>query len=83
MGTAIIEHWRAAFSAAALTRSGGFTGVDGAYRLLPDGSTDRALAILEVQKFGSAVVEPAPTIVGPPASAAVSSTGFSLFKMLQ
>jgi branched-chain amino acid transport system substrate-binding protein len=71
------------FTTAALTRSGGFTGIDGAYRLLADGGTDRALAILEVQKFGSSVVEPAPTIVGPPASAAVSSTGFSLFKMLQ
>ena len=71
------------FSAAALTRSGGFTGIDGAYRLLADGGTERALAILEVQKFGSSVVDPAPTIVGPPASAAVSGTGFSLFKMLQ
>jgi branched-chain amino acid transport system substrate-binding protein len=72
------------FSTAALTRAGGFTGIDGAYRLLPDGTTDRALAILEVQKFGSAVVDAAPSNAAPPtAAAAASSGGFSLFKMLE
>jgi ABC-type branched-subunit amino acid transport system substrate-binding protein len=72
------------FSATALTRAGGFTGIDGAYRLLPDGTTDRSLAILEVQKFGSAVVEAPPSGPGTPtAAAAASSGGFSLFKMLQ
>jgi ABC-type branched-subunit amino acid transport system substrate-binding protein len=70
------------FTAAALTRSGGFTGIDGAYRLLPDGTTDRALAILEVQKFGSAVVDAAPS-TATPAPATVSGTGFSLFKAFQ
>jgi hypothetical protein len=45
------------FDAGALTRPGGFTGIDGAYRLLPDGSTERALAILEVQKFGAGIVD--------------------------
>jgi hypothetical protein len=68
---------------AALTRAGGFTGIDGAYRLLPDGTTDRALAILEVQKFGSTVIEPAPGLAAPPAATAATGTGFSLFKMLQ
>ena len=34
-----------------LTRTSGFTGIDGAYRLVPDGTTDRALAILEVQEI--------------------------------
>jgi ABC-type branched-subunit amino acid transport system substrate-binding protein len=74
------------FSAAALTRAGGFTGIDGPYRLLPDGTTDRALAILEVQKFGSAVIDAAPSTVSPPppaAAAANTAGGFSLFKMLQ
>jgi branched-chain amino acid transport system substrate-binding protein len=46
------------FDTGALTRPGGFTGIDGAYRLLPDGSTERALAILEVQKFGAGIVDP-------------------------
>jgi ABC-type branched-subunit amino acid transport system substrate-binding protein len=71
------------FGTAALTRAGGFTGIDGAYRLLPDGTTERALAILEVQRFGSTVIEPAPTLVAPPAATAATGTGFSLFKMFQ
>jgi ABC-type branched-subunit amino acid transport system substrate-binding protein len=74
------------FSAAALTRAAGFTGIDGAYRLLPDGTSDRTLAILEVQKFGSSVVEAAPSLAVPAATAATNTTGgggFSLFKMLQ
>jgi ABC-type branched-subunit amino acid transport system substrate-binding protein len=45
------------YGAAQLTRPSGFTGVDGAFRLLPDGGTDRALAILEVQKFGAGIVD--------------------------
>jgi branched-chain amino acid transport system substrate-binding protein len=45
------------YAAAQLTRTGGFTGVDGAFRLLPDGGTDRTLAILEVQKFGARVID--------------------------
>jgi branched-chain amino acid transport system substrate-binding protein len=45
------------FGATQLTRASGFTGVDGAFRLLPDGTTERALAILEVQKFGATVVD--------------------------
>jgi ABC-type branched-subunit amino acid transport system substrate-binding protein len=70
------------YTAAALTRAGGFTGIDGAYRFLPDGTSERALAILEVQKFGSALIEAAPSGPTPP-PAAVSSTGFSIFKVFQ
>jgi ABC-type branched-subunit amino acid transport system substrate-binding protein len=69
------------FSAAALTRAGGFAGIDGAYRLLPDGTTDRALAILEVQKFRPTVIEPAPGLAPLPAAAAASGSGFSLLKV--
>jgi ABC-type branched-subunit amino acid transport system substrate-binding protein len=73
------------FSAAALTRANGFAGIDGAYRLLPDGTTDRALAILEVQKFGPTVVEPAPALSAPPppSATAASEKGFSLLKAFQ
>ena len=59
-------------TAAQLTRSSGFTGVDGAFRLLPDGSADRSLAILEVQKFGVGVVD-APPGLGSAPPAATSS----------
>ena len=51
--------------AGALTRPGGFTGIDGAYRLLPDGTTERALAILEVQKFGAGIVDPGSGLAAP------------------
>jgi ABC-type branched-subunit amino acid transport system substrate-binding protein len=55
--------------AAQVTRASGFNGVDGAFRLLADGGTDRALAVLEVQKFGAGVVDAAPALSsGPPAA---------------
>jgi branched-chain amino acid transport system substrate-binding protein len=55
----------ARFIPSALTRSSGFNGVDGLFRLMSDGVTDRALAVLEVQKFGATVIDqPAATIDG-------------------
>ena len=54
---------------AQLIRSGGFSGVDGAFRLLPDGSIERPLAILEVQKFGTGVIDAPPGLAsGSPAA---------------
>lgn len=47
------------FTAAALARPNGYSGVDGTFRLTPEGGAERGLAILEVKKFGSAIVEPA------------------------
>ena len=46
------------FTAAGLTRQSGFTGADGAVRFQADGTAMRALAVLEVQAFGSNVVDP-------------------------
>ena len=48
------------YTARQLTRARGFAGVDGLFRLLSDGTSERGLAILEVQKFGARVVRPAP-----------------------
>jgi branched-chain amino acid transport system substrate-binding protein len=48
------------FSAAALTNPSGFVGIDGIFRLLPDGLVQRGLAVLEVRRDGSAVIDPAP-----------------------
>ena len=70
------------YTASSLTRTGGFAGIDGPYRLLADGSTERALAILEVQRFGSMVVEAAPSGPSPPAATA-SGKGFNIFKAFQ
>lgn len=44
-----------------LTRSSGFAGVDGLFRLAPDGTSQRGLAVLEVQKFGARVIDAAPS----------------------
>ena len=72
---------RGASRAAALTRASGFTGVDGAFRLLADGTTERSLAILEVQKFGTGVLDPAASPRPLPTPAA-SGAGSSLVKSL-
>ena len=49
------------YSSAQLTRSSGFAGVDGLFRLLPDGTCERGLAILEVHEGGPQVIDPAPS----------------------
>jgi branched-chain amino acid transport system substrate-binding protein len=48
-----------------LTRPQGFAGVDGIFRFQHGGLSERGLAVLEVQKFGSAVVDGAPGSFGP------------------
>lgn len=42
-------------------RPEGFKGVDGLFRFLPDGTTERALAVLEINRRGFIVLDPAPT----------------------
>lgn len=49
------------FSAEALTNPNGFSGVDGIFRFLPDGRSERALAVIEIQADRGVVVSPAPT----------------------
>jgi len=55
----------ARFTTANLTRPHGFSGVDGIVRFGENGLSERGLAVLEVQKFGAAVVDPAPTSFQP------------------
>ncbi len=43
-----------------LMRASGFSGVDGPVRFNRSGLAERGLAILEVRKFGSSVIDPAP-----------------------
>ena len=43
------------FSAAALTNPSGFAGLNGIFRLLPDGIVERGLAVLEVHRTGATV----------------------------
>ncbi len=53
------------FSAGALTKQDGFSGVDGALVLLPTGHVQRALAIYQI---GTGLVSPAPTDLSSPGS---------------
>lgn len=50
----------APFTQAALTNPNGFSGVDGIFRLRPDGLVQRGLAVLEVHRGAGAVIDPAP-----------------------
>ena len=52
------------FVASELTRASGFQGIDGLFRLRPDGTSERGFAIMEVQKYGNQVIEPAPSSFG-------------------
>jgi ABC-type branched-subunit amino acid transport system substrate-binding protein len=57
------------FSVAALTKPDGFSGVDGALVLLPDGHVRRALAVLQIGRDGgSTIISPAPTDLTSPGS---------------
>ena len=49
-----------ALTRAALTQPSGFVGVNGVFRLRPDGTTDRGLAIAAVQNNQVSVIDPAP-----------------------
>jgi len=65
------------YTPATLTRPSGFQGVDGGFRFLPDGTTDRALAILEVQQFGASVVDaPATATSAQPPATSDAGPGF-------
>jgi branched-chain amino acid transport system substrate-binding protein len=54
------------FSAEAITNPNGWSGVDGIFRFLPDGRSERALAVIEVQGNRGTVVSPAPTTFARP-----------------
>jgi hypothetical protein len=48
------------YTLANMTRADGFSGVDGIVRFSENGMSERGLAVLEVQKFGAAVIDGAP-----------------------
>jgi branched-chain amino acid transport system substrate-binding protein len=47
------------FSVEAITNPVGFAGMDGVFRLLPDGSIERALAVIEIRRNGFRTISPA------------------------
>lgn len=54
-----------------ITRMNGYVGVDGHVKFFPSGLSERSLAILEVQKFGTRVIDPAPSANRPQTVSAV------------
>ena len=50
----------APFDPLALTNPNGFAGVDGIFRLRPDGLVERGLSVMEITASGNRVVDPAP-----------------------
>ena len=49
------------FSVAAITQPNGYAGLDGLFRFRPDGTADRALAVMEIRRAQTpVVVRPAP-----------------------
>ncbi len=56
---------RVRYAPSQLTRAQGFQGVDGLVRLLPNGASERTMAVLEVQSFGARIIEPAASSFGP------------------
>lgn len=54
------------YSAAALTNPAGFAGVDGVFRLSPDGTLERGLAVRQITASGPREVSPAPTTFSVP-----------------
>ena len=53
------------FSEQVLTNGSGFAGIDGVFRVRPDGTNPRGLAVLRVTQGGGQVVSPAPKTFGP------------------
>jgi hypothetical protein len=51
----------APFSAAAITASSGFAGIDGIFRFMPGGLSQRGFAIMEVTRDGAVTISPAST----------------------
>lgn len=49
------------FSSEALTLPAGFSGIQGIFRLRPDGLTERGLAVMEIDTAGVHMIDPAPS----------------------
>ncbi|HBQ36190.1 MAG TPA: penicillin-binding protein activator, partial [Rhodobacteraceae bacterium] len=53
-----------ALTTAALTQGSGFVGASGIFRLFPDGSNQRGLAIAEIRNRQPVIIDPAPRSFG-------------------
>ena len=55
---------KARFAEETLTNASGFAGIDGLFRLRPDGTNQRGLAVLRVTSTGGQVANPPPKAFG-------------------
>ncbi|WP_425410592.1 penicillin-binding protein activator [Hyphococcus sp.] len=62
---AATQRRRGRFSVESIADPNGYFGADGLFRLNPDGTVDRGLAILEIQPGGIQTVDPAPRSFAP------------------
>ena len=53
------------FADTTLTNPAGFSGLDGTFRFLPEGVSERTLAVYEIRNGAASVVSPAPKVLGP------------------
>lgn len=53
------------FADVTLTNPAGFSGLDGTFRFLPEGVSERTLAVYEIRNNAANVVSPAPKVLGP------------------
>lgn len=70
------DHRRGRFTMEAITDPNGYFGADGLFRLNPDGSVERGLAILEIQPGGIQVIDPAPRSFAPAPSYDAAATSY-------
>ncbi len=54
-----------AYTASRITNPRGFAGIDGIFRFLPSGLSERGLAVLQIEEGHPVVVDPAPTAFTP------------------
>ncbi len=54
-----------AYTAPRITNPRGFAGIDGIFRFLPSGLSERGLAVLQIEEGHPVVVDPAPTAFAP------------------
>jgi ABC-type branched-subunit amino acid transport system substrate-binding protein len=64
-GRAFADGRRSAYELESVSQASGFSGVDGIFRFLPDGESQRGLAVLEMQRGGLTVRDPAPQTFEP------------------
>lgn len=64
IGALVAQGNRDALTRSALTQANGFQGVGGVFRLRPDGTNERALAVAAVRNGAPVIVDPAPQSFG-------------------